>query len=200
VSVSRVVVLGDSLGWYISSVDDYDSPVSEAGEHGYHSGTDKYAAMQTVLKKYASPAEAIPPEPPLPARSAYGDVKMTSVASLLSNLKVLAPTAAATATSTTPAAETLGPACHYGMILYSKTLTTSDLLDLDAAGSAGLTISAGGLRDRAQIFVDGIEMGTVSPLIAAHRTVLRWGVAFVVAPSCFPQPGAISRVALRPTC
>ena len=170
-SVPRVVVLGDSLGRYISSADDYDSPVSEAGEHGYHSGTDKYAAMQTVLKKYASPAEVVPPEPPLPARTAYGDVKITSVAPLLSNLKVLAPTAAATGTSTTPAAETLGPACHYGMMLYSKTLTTRDLLDLDAGSSAGLTISAGGLRDRAQIFVDGIEMGTVSALLTVHRTV-----------------------------
>lgn len=146
------------------SADDYDSPVSEAGEHGYHSGTDKYVAMQAVLKKYASPDEmlVLPAEPPLPARTAYGDVKMTSVAPLLSNLHVLAPTAAATATSTTPAAETLGPACHYGMMLYSKTLAANDLLDLEAPGSGGLTISAGGLRDRAQIFVDGIEMGTVS--------------------------------------
>ena len=117
--------------------------------------------MQAVLKKYASPAELVP-EPPLPARTGYGAVKMTSVAPLLPNLKVLAPTAAATATATTPAAETLGPACHYGMMLYSKTLTASDLLGLEVAGSGGLSISAGGLRDRAQIFVDGIEMGTVS--------------------------------------
>lgn len=134
-------------------------------------------AMQTVLKKYASPDEALalPPEPPLPPRTAYGELKMTSVAPLLSNLKVLAPTAAATATSTTPAAETLGPACHYGMMLYSKTLTSRDLLDLDAAGSGGLSISAGGLRDRAQIFVDGIEMGTVSTALCC--TTPHWTAA-----------------------
>ena len=134
-------------------------------------------AMQAVLKKYASPAELVP-EPPLPARTAYGAVKMTSVAPLLPNLKVLAPTAAATATATTPAAETLGPACHYGMMLYSKTLTASDLLDLEVAGSGGLTISAGGLRDRAQIFVDGIEMGTVSKaphcLRSSARVYCHW--------------------------
>ena len=156
---ASVSVLGRPLS--DQTADDYDSPVSEAGEHGYHSGTDKYMAMQAVLKKYASPAELVP-EPPLPARTGYGAVKMTSVAPLLPNLKVLAPTAAATATATTPAAETLGPACHYGMMLYSKTLTASDLLGLEVAGSGGLSISAGGLRDRAQIFVDGIEMGTVS--------------------------------------
>ena len=153
--------------------------MSEAGEHGYHSGTDKYAAMQTVLKKYTTPDEALalPPEPPLPARTAYGEVKMTSVAPLLSNLKVLSPTAAATATPTTPAAETLGPACHYGMMLYSKTLTSSDLADLEVAGTGGLSISAGGLRDRAQIFVDGIEMGTVStPLLhsSALASIMTW--------------------------
>ena len=188
-----------SLGRCIASADDYDSPVSEAGEHGYHAGTDKYEAMQAVLKKYASPAEAIPPEPPLPARTAYWDVKLTGVASLLSDLKVLAPTAAATATTTTPAAETLGPACHYGMMLYSKTLTADDLLHLDAAGSAGLTISAGGLRDRAQIFVDGIEMGTVSALTSVHHTVPCCAV-FVTTTSRFPHAAGIGHVALRPAC
>ena len=192
-----MVVLGNRSWACIVSADDYDSPVSEAGEHGYHAGTDKYEAMQAVLKKYASPAEAIPPAPPLPARTAYGDVKMTGVASLLSNLKVLAPTAAATATSTTPAAETLGPACHYGMMLYSKTLTAGDLLHLDAADSAGLTISAGGLRDRAQIFVDGIEMGTVSALV--YCTVPCCAVIVVTA-SRFPLAAGISHVALRPAC
>ena len=152
---------GTSFQPHITSYD-YDSPVSEAGEHGYHGGTDKFAAMKAVMTKYASPDEAIPPEPPLPPRTAYGDVKMTLVAPLLGNLKVLAPTAAATGTAATPAAETLGPACHYGMMLYSKTLTASDLAgSSDSGAAAGLTISAGGLRDRAQIFVDGVEMGTL---------------------------------------
>ena len=131
---------GTSFQPHITSYD-YDSPVSEAGEHGFHSGVDKYGAMQKVMKKYATPAEMIA-EPPLPPRTAFGTFKMAKVAALLPNLKVLSPAAAKTGTAKTPAAETLGVACHYGMMLYSATLTASQVAQADAGG---LTISAGGL-------------------------------------------------------
>ena len=49
----------------------------------------------------------------------------STVAPLLLNLEALSPTAAATGTAETPAAETLGASCHYGMILYFTTLDAS---------------------------------------------------------------------------
>ena len=59
---------GTSFQPHVTSYD-YDSPVSEGGEHGFHSGVDKYMAMQAVMKKHATPAEMIK-EPPLPLRTA----------------------------------------------------------------------------------------------------------------------------------
>ena len=136
---------GTSFQPHITSYD-YDSPVSEAGEHGYNNGLDKYAAMQTVLKKYASKDEVVPPEPPLLPRTAYGQMAMTQRAGLLANLAVLSPEAAATNTDATPFAESLGPACHYGFMVYSTKLSAPE-----AAPGSQLTITAGGLRDRAQV-------------------------------------------------
>ena len=66
---------GSSFQPHVTSYD-YDSPVSEAGEHGYHASVDKYAAMQKVLLAH-SPSEdvaaaAASPEPPLLPRAALG--------------------------------------------------------------------------------------------------------------------------------
>ena len=144
---------GTSFQPHITSYD-YDSPVSEAGEHGYNNGLDKYAAMQTVLKKYAAKDEVVPPEPPLPPRTAYGQMAMTQRAGLLANLAVLSPEAAATNTDATPFAESLGPACHYGFMVYSTKLSAPE-----AAPGSQLTITAGGLRDRAQVGAATVGLG-----------------------------------------
>jgi hypothetical protein len=158
---------GSSFQPHITSYD-YDSPVSEAGEHGYHAAVDKYAAMQAVLLKHATVEEAAAvrasPEPPLPPRRAFGTQVMTRRAGLLDNLAVLAPRPAATGTMATPALETLGPDCYYGMALYEATLSANE-----AAPGASLTIcaardgicKAGGLRDRVLVILDGRHVGTL---------------------------------------
>ncbi len=70
---------------------DYDSAISEGGEHGYGPGGDKYEALQKVLFQYAQPQlPPPPPEPPLPPRSAYGNVVFTQMAPLLLSLLDLA--------------------------------------------------------------------------------------------------------------
>jgi hypothetical protein len=66
---------------------DYNSPVAEAGEHGWHASIDKYTAMQNVLQKYSkTPLVA---EPPLPSRTGYGSVTMTASAPVLANIGAL---------------------------------------------------------------------------------------------------------------
>ena len=71
---------------------DYDSPISEAGEHGYHAGVDKFAAMQSTLAAARSGGARIgvrvrdappPAEPALPPRAAFGKVVLTEVSCLL---------------------------------------------------------------------------------------------------------------------
>ena len=100
--------------------------MSEAGEHGYHSGVDKYAAMKAVMKKHLSPGESIPDEPPLLPRGALGVKVMSHYAHLLDNMQVLAPKAAAVNSHATPAAETLGPECYYGLMVYRPTCPLLD--------------------------------------------------------------------------
>ena len=67
---------------------DYDSPISEGGEHGYGSDNeDKYAAILNTLIKYPQPNVPPPPtELPLPPRTAYGDIVFTEIADFISNL------------------------------------------------------------------------------------------------------------------
>ena len=130
---------------------DYDSPVSEAGEHGYHSNVDKYLAMQSVLLKHQTKADGpVPPEPALLPRTGYGDVKMTSAARVLDNLDVLGPTVQSTAAVTPPRMEALG--CFYGSIMYTASLSKA---------AAGSTLGFGGaVQDRVQVFVGGEFQGT----------------------------------------
>ena len=71
---------------------DYSSPVSEAGEHGYHSNVDKYLAMQSTLLQHQTKADLpIPAEPALLPRTGYGSVKMTSAARVLDSLDAYPP-------------------------------------------------------------------------------------------------------------
>lgn len=75
---------------YVCSYD-YDSPISEGGEHGYGPDGDKYVALQNVLFNYQQPqVPPPPPEPPLPPRIEFGAVQLTEYADFLSNLPVLA--------------------------------------------------------------------------------------------------------------
>ena len=124
---------------------DYDSPVSEAGEHGFHAGQDKYAMLQAVFTKHGAPSVE---EPALPVRKAFGDVEMKEYAPLLGNVRVLSPTPASTGDDNPPFAESVG--CLYGFILYSTLLPR-----------AAKTLTLNGVRDRAQVFVDGQYVTTV---------------------------------------
>jgi hypothetical protein len=163
---------GSSFQPHVTSYD-YDSPVSESGEHGYHASVDKYAAMQKVMLAHSPPEDVAAvraaPELPLPPRAALGTKVMTHRAGLLSNLAALSPTAAATGTETTPFAESLGPACHYGMLLYSAKLSEAQLA---GSGPASLTISANGLRDRVLVFADGQYAGVLYRVTKDPLTVV----------------------------
>eukprot|EP00041_Stephanoeca_diplocostata_P011407 m.188329 g.188329 ORF g.188329 m.188329 type:complete len:797 (-) comp18526_c0_seq2:98-2488(-) len=128
---------------------DYDSPVSEGGEHGYHGGVDKYAAMQQVMKKYAK--TPVPAEPALLPREALGTVPMTSSVGFFDALPTLSPKPAATGTVSPPFLESLGPNCYYGFAVYQT--------QVPAAVSAGATLAFGAIRDRVQVFVDGVYQG-----------------------------------------
>lgn len=64
-----------------------DSPISEGGEHGYGPDGDKYAAIRSVLAKYAN--HTIPDEPRLPPRTALPSVMMSRAAALFANLDIL---------------------------------------------------------------------------------------------------------------
>mmetsp|Transcript_19762 Transcript_19762/g.38148 ORF Transcript_19762/g.38148 Transcript_19762/m.38148 type:complete len:669 (-) Transcript_19762:190-2196(-) len=138
---------------------DYDSPVGEAGEHGYGSdGTDKNDALSAVLHSFWDPevdgAASAPEEPqPIPSCALNGGnpVKMQKEASLLSptTLSQLSPRPRAQAGATPTPIEILG--CGYGLALYSAVM-----------GEGGSSISLPGVaRDRAQIFVDGDYYGTI---------------------------------------
>ena len=70
---------------------------------------------------------------------------------------MLSPEAAATNTDATPFAESLGPACHYGFMVYSTKLSAPE-----AAPGSQLTITGGGLRDRA--FVSSQLCGIINVL------------------------------------
>lgn len=87
-------------------------------------------------------------EPPLPPRKAFGDVHMKYYAPLLDNIQILSPTAASSGDLVPPFAESVG--CFYGFIMYSTLLKNP---------CSKLTLN--GVRDRAQIFVDGLYISTV---------------------------------------
>ena len=67
---------------------------------------------------------------------------MSHRAGLLANLEVLSPQPAGTAAARPPFAESLGPACHYGMLHYQAVLP---------AAGASLKISANGQRPRSRL-------------------------------------------------
>ena len=148
---------GSSFQPHVTSYD-YDSPLSEGGNHGFGSdGGDKFKALQSVFKKYwradADGAPSPPPEPaPLPLK-AFGRFSFSQTARLLSpaNLEVISNLVASEVVAPQPV-EKYGPSCYYGLILYSTTL------DSDYSNQS-LTI--GDVRDRVQVFVSDGYYGTL---------------------------------------
>jgi len=140
---------GKSFSPHITSYD-YDSPISESGRHGFGSnGKDKFETIRTALLPFAPPG-GFPAEPaPLPVK-AYGPVKLTQYAPMLSDasLKILAPDGPKRMSSLS-SMETLGQA--NGFVLYSAN-----------ASKAGSTLEVVDYpRDRAQVFVGGVYMGAI---------------------------------------
>jgi len=120
--------------------------VSEGGEHGYHAGVDKFAAMQAVLTKFD---KGTPAEPPLPPRKAYGTVNLTERVAVLDALAALGQTGRLVkAWDSPPTMESAG--CMYGFALYHTTISRSKT-------AAPLAFSD--LKDRVQVFVDGAYVG-----------------------------------------
>ena len=111
---------------------DYDSPVSEGGEHGYGSDAkDKFVAIQNVLRRHqarqqagGAPLSCLSSfiEPPLPPRYVYPDLLFTMEAVLLENLVALQPLGgvikypAKTTGDQPPSMESIGQ--NYGFLLY----------------------------------------------------------------------------------
>ncbi|MEU0659449.1 glycoside hydrolase family 35 protein [Streptomyces lavendulocolor] len=137
---------------------DYDAPLDEAGDP-----TEKFTAFRDVIAKYA----AVPAEP-VPARAgklAPATVTLTESASLLAAAPALG-TAVHTARPLTM--EQLGQ--DFGFVLYETVLS--------AAGPALLEVEQ--VRDRAQVFVDGVPAGTLERENHEHS------LAFVA-----PRAGAV---------
>jgi beta-galactosidase len=139
---------------------DYDSPVSEGGEHGYGSdGIDKYIAIQSIIAKHAT---ILSKEPPLPPRIAFPTVTFRKSATLLENLDVLQPMKTMkkddhTKTTTfpvltkglsPPSMEEIGQ--NYGFILYETTFPSSSNSSTNNPTIGFSTFP----RDRAHVFVD----------------------------------------------
>eukprot|EP01062_Namystynia_karyoxenos_P011815 TRINITY_DN14242_c0_g1_i1.p1 TRINITY_DN14242_c0_g1~~TRINITY_DN14242_c0_g1_i1.p1 ORF type:complete len:796 (+),score=282.19 TRINITY_DN14242_c0_g1_i1:75-2390(+) len=140
---------GKGYNAHITSYD-YDSPVSENGDHGYGPNGDKFETVRKALQPWAPPG-GFPAEPaPLP-RKAYGDVKLTGMARLLdpAALKVLAPGGAKAVGVAPVSMESLGQ--NYGLVYYTAKATK---------GGKSLEV-VDYPRDRAQVFVDGALQGAI---------------------------------------
>jgi len=141
---------GDNYQPDITSYD-YNSPLSEGGDHGFGSdGKDKFEAVREVLIKY-NPS---PPEPaPIPKKS-YGNCSLELIATLFSNLEILSPgNLTHTGVSDVGSMESFGQ--NYGFILYSAHIPASS--DHSISGTLEVTQ----VRDRVQVFVDGSSAGII---------------------------------------
>ena len=127
---------------------DYSSPVSEAGEHGFHSTVDKYVAMQSTLAKaqLRGGGGAPPAELPLPPREAFGTVVLTERVPLFDALDALSPGAPSGPFDTAPTMESMDD-CPYGYALYTMTLGS-------AAATLDFKLAFGDLKDRVQVFTE----------------------------------------------
>ncbi|MEU0896718.1 glycoside hydrolase family 35 protein [Streptomyces massasporeus] len=127
---------------------DYDSPLDEAGDP-----TEKFWLFRDTIAKHAPvPAEPVPPAGP---KLDLQGIRMTERASLLAQaIRLGAPQRAARPLTM----EEVGQ--DFGFILYETVLPTE--------GPGTLRMS--GVRDRAQVFVDGQPVGTLER--ENHETAL----------------------------
>eukprot|EP01060_Flectonema_neradi_P041056 TRINITY_DN958_c0_g2_i1.p1 TRINITY_DN958_c0_g2~~TRINITY_DN958_c0_g2_i1.p1 ORF type:complete len:648 (+),score=138.50 TRINITY_DN958_c0_g2_i1:48-1946(+) len=130
---------------------DYDSPVSENGDHGFGSDNiDKYEAILAVTSKYYK--GTIPPEPPAIKRMAYGKVTLSQQASLLSagSLDVL--------TKWNGGIRSQPGAVPVEMEYYNQSF--GSIMYRCTAAASGNTLSLQGYpKDRAIVFINGKRVG-----------------------------------------
>eukprot|EP00049_Salpingoeca_infusionum_P027795 m.34366 g.34366 ORF g.34366 m.34366 type:complete len:777 (-) comp9761_c0_seq2:315-2645(-) len=137
---------GSSYQPHITSYD-YDSPISEGGQHGYGSdGVDKYTAVQKVLLAYPQPGDAPTPQEPAAPSFFSASVNLMQQVSLMDSLDVL--TVNTVQASTPNASEFYGQ--NYGFTLYSTGIRPFSAFNL----------SIPNVRDRAQVFLNGAYYGT----------------------------------------
>jgi hypothetical protein len=147
---------GNGVSYHITSYD-YNSPLAEGGQHGYGSDkTDKFEAFRKAILSYTGgtlPAELPPPS--VTAFGSNGTLTLTESASMLSaaSIQVLAPNGAVMDTYPRHM-EVYGQ--NYGMIAYSAKIP-SEAASADAAGDLKVFDY---VRDRAQVFVGGVEQAT----------------------------------------
>lgn len=129
------------FGKYLPIVNsyDYDAPLSEAGDL-----TKKYFALRKVISKFAPVPDEPLPEPA--AKLKLDGVLFTTSAPLFESLEALSMPVF---TPNPEPMESLGQ--NYGFILYRT--------QLPGPQSGSLSIS--GLHDRAQVFLDGREIGVL---------------------------------------
>ncbi|MBT2442679.1 beta-galactosidase [Streptomyces sp. ISL-36] len=140
---------------------DYDAPLDEAGDP-----TEKFHAFREVIAKYAP----VPDEPaPAPAAKLdLGGVELAESAGLLRSAPALGDSVGSPHPLTM---EQLGQ--DFGFVLYETSLP--------AAGPALLELEL--VRDRAQVFVDGLPVGVLERENHEHA------LAFTV-----PRPGSVLSV------
>ena len=140
---------------------DYDAPLDEAGDP-----TEKFTAFRDVIAKYAPvPAEAVPPRGPKLAPQA---VTLTQSAGLLQCAEALGGAVDSPRPLTM---EQLGQ--DFGFVLYETALA--------GAGPALLEVEQ--VRDRAQVFVDGLPAGVLERENHEHALAL-----------AAPRPGSVLSV------
>lgn len=132
---------------------DYSAPIGEAGGHNVGSdGGDLFDAVRDAI----SGPFGVPPEEPAPIPTiGYGTVRLLEAAGLIGNEHILSRCGAGADPTgwkdTLPSMEQLGQ--WYGSILYRRSSASFQ--------AANLSFSNTTVHDRAQVFVDGREFGTV---------------------------------------
>ncbi|PKN98886.1 MAG: beta-galactosidase [Chloroflexi bacterium HGW-Chloroflexi-4] len=129
------------FGKYLSIVNtyDYDAPLSEAGDI-----TPKYHRLRQVISKFAPV-----PDEPLPANAPKLQIEQVEVTSAVSLWKSLPKLSSPVRLPNPEPMEYLDQ--NYGFILYRIRLS----------GPQSGSMSIKGLRDRAQVFVDGKPVGVL---------------------------------------
>lgn len=122
---------------------DYDAPLSEAGVP-----TDKYMALRKLILNYLPEGTEVPDVPAPPKFISIDDIQLTKAATLFDNL----PQPVENEQLLTMEELDQG----YGYVLYRTTL--------EQGGNGTLHID--GLRDFAQIFINGKRVGTLNRMFA----------------------------------